>query len=96
MTTKDKIVKDAAFYFAEIGEIPQSYTKLLDNYPKGKVDAVLKRTWNKYFKNWDTFIGQVKKQETELCALAQNPPQEQPVEEKQDPLEALRAGTIEK
>jgi hypothetical protein len=96
MNTKDRIVRKAAVWFAEIGEIPSSYKGLQDKYPTGKPDAVLQRTWKKYFNTWGSFITKVQSAEKELCALALNPPQDEPVEESKDPLEALRASTVEK
>ena len=94
MTTKDTIARNAAMWFAEIGQIPRTYRELQDTYPTGKVDAVYKRCWKKYYRDWETFTNYVKKIEPELCALALNP---QPkIEEKKDPLEALRVSTTEK
>lgn len=96
MTTKDRIARNAAIWFAEIGEIPQTYRALQDKYTKEKPDAVYKRCWKKYYRDWETFTNYVKKLEPELCALALNPQPEPQVEEKKDPLETLRASTTEK
>ena len=95
--TRKLVINQAAMFFAEIGEIPTSFKALTDKYPHNKPGCVQRRTWNKYWKSWSSFITSVKKYEPELCALALNPqPAPEPVEEKKDPLEALRASTTEK
>jgi len=96
MTLRERICRDAALWFAEIQDIPPNYKTLQDKHPKGKPDAVIKRTWKKHFRDWETFTNNVKKQEPELCALALNLPPAKPVVEEKDPLEALRASTTEK
>jgi len=96
MIAKDRIVRKAAVWFAEIGEIPSSYAALQKAYPTGRPDAVLRRTWKKYFSSWSSFTTKVQSAQPELCALALNPLQDEPVQETKDPLEALRASTVEK
>mgnify|MGYP001328893387 CR=1 FL=1 len=96
MTFRDRVCRNAALWFAEIQDIPVNYKTLQDKYPTGKPDAVVRRTWKKEFRDWDTFIQNVKTLEPELCALALNPPPKEPVVEKKDPLESLRASTTEK
>tara|TARA_R100000951_G_C2548952_1_gene151834 strand:- start:174 stop:464 length:291 start_codon:yes stop_codon:yes gene_type:complete len=96
LRAKDKIAIKAALWFAEIGDIPKTYRALKEDYPKGKPDVVLRRTWGKFYRSWDVFIDQVSKLAPELSAIAQEPVQDEPVEESKDPLEALRASTVEK
>ena len=92
---KEKYLKDAAMWFAELGEVPNTYAKVLITKSESKPTAVIKRYWKRYWKSWGGFIHEVKKHHQDLIDLTE--PQKEAVSElPKDPLEALRASTTEK
>jgi len=82
-------------WFAEIGEVPSTYGKVLTTKSESKPTAVIKRYWKRYWKSWGGFIHEVKKNHQDLIDLTLTP-QEEVLELPKDPLEALRASTTEK
>jgi hypothetical protein len=92
---KDKMVSDAAMYFAEIGEVPSSFSRLRQIVPKGVPWCVQRHGWSKYFQSWGAFTTLVKRRHPELIELVKNA-EEQYKPQNKDPLEALRASTTEK
>jgi len=92
---KQRLLQEAAMYFAEIGEIPTSYKRLCDIVPKDKPWCVQRQGWSKYFQSWGAFTTLVKRHHPDLTELVKNA-EEQYKPQNKDPLEALRASTTEK
>ena len=92
---KQRILREAAMYFAELGEIPTSYKRLCTIVPKDKPWCVQRQGWSKYFQSWGAFTTLIKRHHPELIKLAQED-KKQPEPEIKDPLEALRASSTEK
>ena len=85
---------EAAMWFAEIGEVPSTFTDCSEKYPTGKPSAVHKRNWKKYWGSWGGFVKSVTQAHPDLVYKLAPARKEEP--KLQDPLEALRASTTEK
>ncbi len=81
-------------WFAEIGEVPSTFTSCSEKYPLGKPSAVHKRNWKKYWGSWGGFTKAVQTAHPELSFKPAPARVEEPT--LQDPLESLRASTTEK
>ena len=92
---KGRILQEAAMYFAELGQVPSTYSKMCDLVPSGKPECVTKRKWKRHWVSWGAFVRDINKHYKDVIELAESiEAKEEP--EVKDPLEALRASTTEK
>ena len=102
---RKKLLLDLAMYFAERGEI---CTPAQFNLDRGNRPHMVKSmTVNKFFGSWSTMVNEVKKHHSDvLSTIEPKKPKEifdplaqyfkdQNIEKATDPLEALRASSVE-
>lgn len=92
---KGRLLQEAAMYFAELGQVPSTYSKMCDIVPSGKPECVSRRKWKRHWVSWGAFVRDVHKHYQEVIDLAESiEVKEEP--EVKDPLEALRVSSTEK
>jgi hypothetical protein len=91
-TLKEKMMQEVAMWCAEIGKVPQTYTKSLDE--RNRPESAQKRRWKMFWSSWGAFIYDIERKFPDLVGMAEPEPELPP--EIKDPLEALRASTTEK
>ena len=86
-------MREVAMWCAEIGKVPQTYTKSLDE--RNRPESAQKRRWKMFWSSWGAFIYDVQRKFPDLVKMAEP---EKTVAEPEivDPLEALRASKTEK
>lgn len=86
-------MREVAMWFAEIGKVPQTYTKSLDE--RNRPESAQKRRWKMFWGSWGAFIYDVQRKFPDLVKMVEP---EKTVAEPEivDPLEALRARKTEK
>ena len=106
---RKKLLLDLAMYFAERGEIctPSQFNLDRGNRPH----MVKAATVNKFFGSWSSMLGEVKKHHSDILSTMGKKEPEKPkeifdplaqyfkdqnIEKATDPLEALRASSVEK
>ena len=85
-------MREVAMWCAEIGKVPQTYTKSLDE--RNRPESAQKRRWKMFWSSWGSFIYDVQRKFPDLVKLAEPEILVEP--EIVDPLVALRARKTEK